>query len=205
LRADCRDANLRAVNLPWRRRPATSAPAEFQGVGAVLISEVVPFGAVNARISPAQLVELMHEALDVQERAIVHHGGRVEQFVGDSAVAYWLPAEAARVTAQAHAAAREIAGFAIRHESLTARLRAGFCVGECAGAYFGRGAARRFQVIGRARARANLLWRNCPGRRSGVALDGDTRSLLAEAERALFVPAASGTSGASGVFVLDVP
>jgi class 3 adenylate cyclase len=171
---------------------ARPAPVVFEGVGGVLISDLAAFQAFVLQVPPARLVELMAEILGVQEAIILRHGARIEQFVGDCVLAYWPPAEPAQIAAQALAAARELAATRLQHAEFRCHLKVGFAVAECAGAFLGSAPNARFQVIGRARSRAEHAVRTL-GRQGGAATDEATHALFGAPEAAGWERIASGS------------
>lgn len=164
----------------------------FQGIGCVLVSEVATVTAVAGPPAPARLVVALQGILEIQHQAILRQCGVIEQFVGDSTIAYWRPADPAQLAVRAFTAAQEIVGTRIKTPELQGALRAAFCVGECAGAFFGRGSAKRFQVIGRARDRTGRLLRESLVMRTGIACDAEAFALLPEAARATLTPDRAG-------------
>ena len=78
---------------------------------AIWLSDMRSFTARSDRLPPADLLALLNRYFDCQVPAILEHGGEVLKFMGDGLLAIFPvaggEAEAARVCAQALAAARE--------------------------------------------------------------------------------------------------
>jgi class 3 adenylate cyclase len=164
---------------------------EFQGTACVMVSGLTIFGAVSERLSPVQAVQLISDCTDRQLRIIERHGGKVEQFVGGSVVAYWLPDVPHSLASHATAAAREIVGALPINLPVECRLKVGFSVAECARAVLGPTSSFRIQVVGRARSRAETAFRSLSFQH-GIAVNPETFALLSASDRALFQPGSDG-------------
>jgi adenylate cyclase len=85
---------------------------EGQEINAVLwFSDLRDFTALNERMAPADVLELLNNYLQLVGNALNAHGGEILKFIGDGVMAYF-PAEDAlflpMVTANALAAARQV-------------------------------------------------------------------------------------------------
>ena len=156
-------------------------PGEFQGVSCVLLSDVASIALLAERLPPARLIDALRDILEIQQQAILRHGGIVEQFVGNSVIAYWRPAEPRLLAATAFAVAQEIVTTKIETAELDGQLKASFSVNECAGAFFGHNTVFRFQVIGRARTRAERVMNESLRAQPSVAVDAETFTLFEKA------------------------
>ena len=157
----------------------------FQGIGCVMISDVTSFSGVSAPVAPAQLIQLTADILERQHEIIALQSGFVEQFVGVSTIAYWEPAEPSLLASKALAAACEIVAVTSTSGKFTCGFKVGFAVADCAKALFGRGTTFRFQVVGRARSRAEAACKSLTTR-PGIAIDADTLALLSAHDRDQF-------------------
>ena len=134
-----------------------SKPSTFSGCGVYLTTEVHSARYTTGPFSPSHLIESLSRILGYQSAVIEKHGGHIEQFVGDCIVAYWRPSDPTNLATCARHAAEELIRGKMKVQDLVYSLRIGFAVAELAGAYFGPVSRERFQVIGKARDRANHL------------------------------------------------
>lgn len=157
----------------------------FEGVGVYLTTEV---HSVKSRsvFDPAALVHVQSEILGYQQRIIEEECGSLEQFVGDCVAAYWPPSGLKHIVRQADRAVHRIVREKPAVAGLEYRLSIRFCASDLAGAFFGAGTAFRFQVIGRARSRAEALPRSIPGEDCAFT-DRDTFSVMPAEVRTSYV------------------
>ena len=174
-------------------------PGEFQGVGCVLLSDIASIALLAGMLPPARLIKTLGEILEFQQQAILRHGGIVEQFVGNSVIAYWRPADPKQLAAKAFVAAQEILTTKIETAELNGQLKVSFSVNECAGAFFGHDTFFRFQVIGRARGRAERVMNESLRARSSAAVDAETFALFERATGDRFHPDSAGNFVFSGL------
>lgn len=165
--------------------PAPPPPKAFSGVGVYLISEVHSVRSASGHLAPQGLIDALASILSYQLAIIEANGGIVEQFVGDCVIAYWVPAESQTMLASVREAARRIVREKVKIPDLEFSLRVSFCASEMAGAYFGPESGRRFQIVGRARDRANALPRLSPGA-DCTFTDADTVAVMPDDARAEF-------------------
>ena len=55
----------------------------------IFFSDVADFTSISESLAPDTLVEIMSEYLDEMSQIIVHHGGTVDKYRGDSIMAFW--------------------------------------------------------------------------------------------------------------------
>lgn len=164
-----------------KRRRAPLQP--FNGVGTVLLCDVVSLAEPAFALNPADLCTLINKHLHHVMSIIEKYDGCVIQFVGDAVLGYWQSDGAAQDHAQkALNAAREIVtkspGASHKRRSVAYTLRVDLGTGEMAGNYFGPN--KQFQVIGKAMAIADRLYRfpRTGGGKSSVRMSQFTRDLV---------------------------
>lgn len=165
--------------------PEPAQPTAFSGFGVYLTSEVHSVRSTSGFPNPQQLVDALARILGYQLAIIEAQGGVVEQFVGDCVIAYWRPADSKAMLDSVHTATTRVIREKVKIPNLDFRLRVGFCASDMAGAHFGPESARRFQVVGRARDRANALPRFSPGS-DCIFTDADTIAAMSADARAAF-------------------
>jgi class 3 adenylate cyclase len=170
-----------------RKPPGPPEPRPFSGIGVYLTSEVHSARSSRGRISPVALVDALAGILEYQSAIIESHGGIIEQFVGDCVVAYWEPGDPTPTANSAYEAAKKILRGKSDIAGVEFRLRVNFSLADMAGAFFGPASGRRFQVIGKARDRANGLPRFSPGA-DCIFTDAETMAQLPDPARAELTP-----------------
>lgn len=173
---------------PFLPSPEKSRREAFTGISGYLQSEAHSLRAPPGSVRADSLVELVRILLEAQSAAIEAEGGKIEQFVGDSTIAWWPPQDPAHIAAAMYAASRCLLDTKPNLTGITYRLGVRFTVGELAGAWFGPTAGQRYQVIGRARDRARGLPAHFFGK-DWIVTDRDTLALLSGEVRKDFAAA----------------
>ena len=168
----------------------TNHPGPFEGVGVYFTSELHDVTSAG-RLSPAGLVSALADLLGYQQHIIEGADGTVEQFIGDCIVAFWAPSDLKVVLPRVTEAAQRIVSRKPPVDGLQYRISIRFSAAELIGAFFGPPTASRFQVIGRARSRAEALPRGTRGT-DCVMTDGHTVEAMPPELQCMFTPHALG-------------
>lgn len=75
---------------------------------SVLFADISGFTALSERLDPEQVSEIMHRMFDIVLRVVHEHGGRVNQFLGDGAMALFGEAPAEQHASRALSAALDV-------------------------------------------------------------------------------------------------
>ena len=94
------------------------------------------------------------------------------------------------MVASACEAATKLVHEKVKIPELEFRLRIGFAASDLVGAYFGPPSGRRFQIVGKARDRANSFPPPAPGT-DGIFTDAETFALMPTTARIGFVAVTS--------------
>jgi class 3 adenylate cyclase len=145
---------------------------------SVLFCDVVGYTAISARLDPEDVFTLMERAFDVVLDAVHHHGGSVNQFLGDGAMALFDDAEDAIAAGQRILDGLEpLAADARRRHGVTFGMRLGVHTGTIAIGAIGVDLRVDYTALGAtARVAASLLR---VARRGELVVTETTRRLAA--------------------------
>jgi class 3 adenylate cyclase len=133
-------------------KPKPKKLESFSGKGTVLISFVRGITNIAARMSPEEMLKLLHKYLKIQTAIIEKYSGVVLITVGDSIIAFWNDSDN-----QSNSA--ELAFQAAQTMLSNVETSFGFQIvlgtGDMAGDYFGP--IKQFQVVGEAMNIADQL------------------------------------------------
>src|SRR4051812_32996875 len=120
------------------RRPARPPPAQQRRVVTVLFADVSGFTALSERLDPETVQDLMSRWFATARPAVEHHGGRVENYLGDAVMAvFGVPAahednalRATRAAREMHTALESLNGELSSRYGVRLAIHAGLNTGE---------------------------------------------------------------------------
>jgi class 3 adenylate cyclase len=140
-----------------RHRIPAPTIGPFMGEGVFFSSDVHSVAPRKGNLSPIGLIEVLAAILDYQKTIVQEQGGLIEQFVGGCVIAYWPPSSGAAMVEAAFETGARLVREKVEVAELDYCIRVKFVASELAGAFFGSKTTFRYQVVGKARDRANEL------------------------------------------------
>jgi adenylate cyclase len=167
----------------FTREESVALPPDFNGVGTLLVSDLVGFQRASESVYAEDLVEVVNRLAAFQTEIIHKHSGMILTCVGDALRAVWPPErrEPSHAELAFRAALEILEGYAAARSPSTSgsfRFRLALGTGEMAGALLGSRTAFHFDVLGPATVIADkLMSRELSGQPS-VLLTEETMRLL---------------------------
>ncbi|MBN1673602.1 MAG: adenylate/guanylate cyclase domain-containing protein [Kiritimatiellae bacterium] len=171
---------------PFRRSRPQSPPRSFEGIGTVLLADIVNLHQLTEELGPEDIIKILKRHLTHMCDKVEKHSGIVIQFMGDAVSACWPPKQpganhAQRAFDAACEMLRSLPDLVARQPHVTYDVDIVLGTGEMKGDLFGP--TRQFQVVGTAMAVASRLAKVWPRRESAIRMSQYTAELLDPAVR----------------------